>query len=649
MRNSNAALQYRPDIDGIRAVAVTVVIIFHAFGPILPGGFIGVDMFFVISGYLISTIILKEIDNRIFSIVRFYDRRIRRVFPALIAVFVFTLLFGYWVLYRTEFWTLGWHVAGSAAFIENFVLWHESGYFDTASESKPLLHLWSLAIEEQFYLLWPLLLYVVWRLRIGFLATISVIGLCSFAYGVYLTHADVAAAYYSPAGRVWELMIGGLLAYITLNHPNLIAHKRNLQSIVGFAAIGCALVLIDATSSFPGFWALLPTIGTFLIIAAGPDAWLNRNVLSTRPFVLCGLISYPLYLWHWPILAFLTILSLGQTWTFKLLAVLLTICLAILTYRFIERPFRRGSGSPARAHPQAVWLAGGLAAFGILGAAIGGLRLDPRLADVIIPTRTEWDFLVKLSGNTDPNVLGIYKLNEGRPHESVFIGDSQLAQFAERLSIVGRDDPTANSAVLYIGGGCIPIRTVKTDDLRRAKCQELIGAGLDYAMTSTDRNVVFGGLWPWYFMQSDAYVEDAGYRYPVVEGEGRRRALAALEDQLKEVAARGKQPFLMIGNFSNDLYNPGYGKARLFSLSPRSPKDTVRIDPAQLALRDELLAIAKRTGSIALDPYDQLCSDGHCRWAEADGTPIFKDKSHFNPDWAMVHTGFIDRALMETP
>lgn len=204
---------YRKDIDGLRAIAVLPVVIFHAFPEIITGGFTGVDVFFVISGFIISTILFASLDHNRFSIVEFYARRARRLFPALILVFGFCLAIGWFVLFSDEYAELGKHVLAGSGFVQNFNLLLETGYFDTASALKPLLHIWSLAVEEQFYVFWPILLIVTWRYRVSFAAVTMAVLAISFSLNIYLTNKAPSSAFYLPFSRFWELMIGGMGAY----------------------------------------------------------------------------------------------------------------------------------------------------------------------------------------------------------------------------------------------------------------------------------------------------------------------------------------------------------------------------------------------------------------------------------------------------
>ena len=345
---------YRSDIDGLRAVAVLAVLAFHALPSVLPGGFVGVDIFFVISGYLISSILLSSLQQQSFSLLDFYSRRIRRIFPALITVFIASFAMAWYFFYADEFINLGRHMISSAAFIQNWMLASESGYFDTTAEIKPFLHLWSLGVEEQFYIIWPLLLWGAWKLRLNLLKLTIICLAASFAWNIYeLYFAQSTIAFYLPQVRFWELLIGAVLAYIHLDPTagtprvatSLGLANENIRSITGATLLLLSFFFINSQKVFPGFWAILPTLGAVLLISAGPKAILNRTVLSNKVAVWFGKISYPLYLWHWVLLVYLRILEpdLFAKVKFRLLALALAVVLSWLTYRFIEKPLRFGA------------------------------------------------------------------------------------------------------------------------------------------------------------------------------------------------------------------------------------------------------------------------------------------------------------------
>jgi peptidoglycan/LPS O-acetylase OafA/YrhL len=344
---------YRADIDGLRAIAVLSVLGFHAFPTVFPSGFIGVDIFFVISGFLISSIILKGLIEGSFSFPDFYSRRIKRIFPALLLVLSFSFVIAWFVLLPNELKELGKHIAAGAGFGSNFVLLSESGYFDSLSDAKPLLHLWSLGIEEQFYFVWPFLLYLTWKLKKNFLLVISAFLLISFALNVGRIHLHAISVFYSPQSRFWELLIGAALAALMLKKSSFSSwlnsqiHARqvakNALSLCGAVLLAVGYFLLTKDKRFPGWWALLPTLGAALMIAAGSRSWLNRVLLSNRFLVWIGLISFPLYLWHWPLLSFARIMQ-NETPSLEIraAALLLSVVLAWLTFVLLEKPIRHG-------------------------------------------------------------------------------------------------------------------------------------------------------------------------------------------------------------------------------------------------------------------------------------------------------------------
>jgi peptidoglycan/LPS O-acetylase OafA/YrhL len=344
--------KYRADIDGLRAIAVLSVVGFHLFPNIMRGGFIGVDIFFVISGFLISSIIFENLERSSFSFLTFYTRRIKRIFPALILVLLTCFTLGWFFLLADEYAQLGEHIAGGAGFISNILLWRESGYFDAAAETKPLLHLWSLGIEEQFYIVWPLIIALAWRRNYS-LTILVILTALSFFLSIKGLRKDPVAMFYLPHVRFWELLAGALLAHVTLyKHAALAkfpAINADAKSLLGAASIIVGLVTINKQSAFPGFWALLPVMGTMLLISAGSQACVNRNILTRRTLVWFGLISYPLYLWHWPLLSFVRIIGGGTpSKPAEIAAVLVSVALAWLTYRFIEKPIRTDQHSATK-------------------------------------------------------------------------------------------------------------------------------------------------------------------------------------------------------------------------------------------------------------------------------------------------------------
>jgi peptidoglycan/LPS O-acetylase OafA/YrhL len=347
--------KYRPDIDGLRALAVILVVVHHAFPTLAPGGFVGVDVFFVISGYLISGIILDDLRQGRFSYKTFYQRRIRRIFPALIVVLACCLAAGVFLLRADQFIQLGGHTAASAAFLANYSMWSDAGYFMDEAKSNILLHLWSLAVEEQFYIIWPIFLVIAVISRRFFIAAFGIIFAASMALSIVYAKDDPSRAFYWLPPRMWELMVGAALAYVTARRTASWRWSA-YRTIIGLCLIVIASCFFNASINFPGYYALVPTLGAALVLSASPLALPNRLFLSNWLAVSIGLISYPLYLWHWPLLAFAKATAAPDSRLLRLLLVFLAIAAAILTYRGVERPirFKRKTHAAALAFPLAV-------------------------------------------------------------------------------------------------------------------------------------------------------------------------------------------------------------------------------------------------------------------------------------------------------
>jgi peptidoglycan/LPS O-acetylase OafA/YrhL len=476
-------LEYRPDIDGLRAIAVLAVIGFHAFPEFVRGGFVGVDVFFVISGYLISGIILKSLNENSFSILEFYSRRIRRLFPALTIVLLICLIGGWLLLFADEYNRLGMHAAAGSAFISNFTLWNEAGYFDESANAKPLLHLWSLGIEEQFYLIWPAILFLLHRIRPRSISlAIGAIALSSFILGAITVNSDPPQAFYSPASRLWELLFGSALAVKYESVDRFFGAKsRAVRSATGLGCIAIAILAFDTDFLFPGWWALLPVVGTFLVISAGSAHGMNSALLSTPPLVKIGLISFPLYLWHWPLLSFAHIIESGQlSAIFRSMAVAVSFLMAWVTYRHIEIPVRR------RPHPQTtISLVTLMVTIGTIGFHIENFNEFPfrKIQDAPqyfnIKTITEERLASMRAGHchlhlpehtfakhtaTISDCLGL----DNHRKNILVIGDSHAFDLRTSLSQAYKDINFLQAT----GSGCTPIESLHKKDIDR--CRDII-------------------------------------------------------------------------------------------------------------------------------------------------------------------------------
>jgi peptidoglycan/LPS O-acetylase OafA/YrhL len=453
---------YRPDVDGLRGVAVLAVLAFHAAPFAVTGGFVGVDVFFVISGFLITSILLKSGGGAGAILGSFYARRIKRIFPALVLVLFATSALAWFVLLADEYAQLGKHVVGGATFASNVFLRLEAGYFDVSAERKPLLHLWSLAVEEQYYLFFPLALILARRAGIATGKLVFVLAVGSFTLAAT---SRGTGAFYSSLARFWELMTGGLLAYrahvglAPFEAPPRAGRERTLLAWLGVALIGASIFLLSSTQPFPGVWTLAPTMGAASLVAAGQDAWPNRVLLSTPALTWCGRISFPLYLWHWPLLSLLRIsTSAAPSTAARLVALALAFVLASLTHFAIELPLR------ARGRTRGVVpiLCAALAAAGGFGAVAlrsGGFPGRAVVASNRVapppPPRELGDVPDTVPGCGVPpeaHALFAYCRTDRREHPTVaLLGDSKaLALFG---ALVRASGPGERLAIVGTGGG----------------------------------------------------------------------------------------------------------------------------------------------------------------------------------------------------
>ncbi|MDA7417780.1 acyltransferase family protein [Xenophilus arseniciresistens] len=657
---------YRPDIDGLRAIAVLAVVLYHASPRWLQGGFAGVDIFFVISGYLISTIIFGSLAGKGFGYGEFYARRIRRLFPSLLAVLACTLAFGWFVLLTDEFRQLGRHVLASAAFVQNLALWAESGYFDTVAESKPLLHLWSLAVEEQFYIVWPVLLGLVWWARRRMLPWMLGAALLSFALSLVLVFRAADAAFYMPLARLWELAAGGVLAWLGLRRQaHHTTRSGQWMSVTGLLLIVAGLAFIDRHKYFPGFWALLPVLGTCLCIAAGPSAWLNRHLLGARPMVWVGLISYPLYLWHWPLLAYARVLEEGvdPPRAVRFGAVGVSVLLAWLSYRFLEKPLRHRRGWPVVAG-----LAGAMGVLALLGALIWAQKLPSRIDDAgvqrLVAAGSDWTFP---DGMRPLEFNGQVFQTVGEGAQTVLLmGDSHVEQQAPRATELARvQGDRLNRLVFATRGACPPIPNLNED--RDPACGERMNVALRFALTPEVNTVVVGGCWSCYFDIGDVanvpgvnsspapdryYYLENGQRHYLRGGDGVQKSLDALAVLLRTLKAAGKTTYLLLNMPVGDPFAPRtrlvgerWGQMSAQPVSTHAP-----LPASQEALHARLARIAQDSGAQIIDPLPALCTpEGQCLRAGADGTPIYKDTSHLRASYVREAAVYMDAVLLSPP
>jgi peptidoglycan/LPS O-acetylase OafA/YrhL len=652
---------YRPDIDGLRAMAVLPVVAYHAFPDWVQGGFIGVDVFFVISGFLISTILFENLDRETFSFTEFYARRIKRIFPALILVLLASCAISWFVLLADEYKRLGRHIAAGAGFISNFVLWKEAGYFDASAETKPLLHLWSLAIEEQFYIVWPLLLWLLWKRKSHAVTLMLLITAASFSMNIMEIHRDAVSAFFSPITRFWELLSGSLLAWFTLFrkklHPSL--QTQSPLSKVGmlikqpsdalthwFSLIGLLLLLYGFTCitkqyNFPGLWALIPVVGAVLLISAGPRAWVNRTLLSNRPVVWLGLISFPLYLWHWPLLSFATILE-GETpnWNIRVTVIVVSVFLSWLTFKFIEQNIRFGKQSAAKI-PVLVILMALLCIVGVSTSKNGGWKF--RLINQInedIDKVQHYDWHEDYRRGTcflDATIDRSDKFSDfctstharGTPLVMLW-GDSHAASLYKGLSV--NSNKFHFNISQFTASGCPPV--FDFDVINSKNCKELNSFVYNKIKDSKPDSLIMSGYWSLY---------DGKEKWEQLD-------FNKLELTINAIKKLGVKNIIIIGNL------PTYTVSQTDMLKKRFRNEKINIRTYRnfnekiFEINKQLEKFSQQKGIKFFNPLDFLCDNTGCMISLTnDGiTPLAFDYGHLTAEGSIyLVSKFLDYNLIE--
>ncbi|CAI8727079.1 acyltransferase family protein [Pseudomonas sp. IT-P395] len=638
---TNPNLKYRRDIDGLRALAVISVVIFHAFPTLVPGGFVGVDIFFVISGFLIGTILLKSIDRGTFSFSDFYARRIRRIFPALTLVLITCWVVGKLVLLPNEMTELSKHIAAGAGFVANFAFWYESGYFDTAAELKPLLHLWSLAIEEQFYLLFPMILWAAWKVRLSAIKLILAIGLVSLILNLYFIGVDPNATFYLLPTRAWELLAGTLLAWACLQpwwaskFEGQQSRLNDALSAAGLALIFFALFSFKPSDQFPGWRAILPVLGSVLLIAAGPSSVINRRIFSTRVAVAIGLISFPLYLWHWPLLAFARIVQSEETSIeIRSAAVAASILLAWITYSLIEKPLRAGIVKQPRQTPAFVGL--------MIVIAIGGFATYKHPAATPLETKNEVARAIEI--NTAISLTNCATrfpdwntmtdnpcLIQDGLITSAVIGDSHAAHLFAGLSTYSKADkglavfPASCAAPFY------DTSTAQKDKAAakvRANAYRLINEAYDYASKNSSVVNVLLAHNPKCSWEDAVDIRNPGEKdFRKVLESGMRRSFEMLSDAKKNIVVVLDNPTLP--------FDPSACVTRPFRITEKNdgcsfPRKVYDQDSVNSAYNEIVQRVAKDFTNVKIIDLASLFCDSDSCYAAKGGKVLYNDRNHLS-------------------
>jgi len=630
-----AKVPYRADIDGLRAIAVTTVVLFHSGMPGFSGGFIGVDIFFVISGWLITKILFREIEQtQTISIFDFYARRIRRIFPSLIIVTLTTVVAGSLLLSAAlfEVHSLSKSAAAAMAFVANFYfLYSTSDYFAQASADFPLLHTWSLAVEEQYYLIWPVLILAATKLggqritdRISCLSVIIVFTFSSLVLCAALMSRWGAAAFFLPVTRAWELGTGSALALIVSRHP-VRAGVQTVASIFGLSLIVVGVTLIRYDVGFPFPWALVPVSGTALLLwssGGGPTA----KLLSMTPLVSIGRVSYAWYLWHWPLLSFAHILTLGESkWMMRGLLVGASLILAYFTTWFLEIPIR--FDARYRLRPGRTIIAGLTAgalvvitAGAVYIAARGGyIDADPRIAAAFTDRPSRQNLCLLLGGQSDHLIADCLVKND--VPRVILWGDSFADQWAPALERWSADHGYFAIEQLT-KAGCPPLLGFVPSDPAGIRKQPNEACGLFSSLVEKrivslklgrESFVFLGGNWEAYHTQS---TKDFFVNF--------RRGLDATLDLLNAL----KLTAVIVLQPPTQKYPSPSCVQRLGELHCMVPvrEQLDMVGPVDSVIRR---SAALHRNVLLFDPIDVLCGSEVCP-AVLDGQIAYNDKVHLS-------------------
>ena len=652
-RRTNA-IAYRADIDGLRAVAIVPVVLYHAEIAPFSGGYVGVDIFFVISGYLITSFILGQIRCGDFTFRNFYLRRIRRIFPALFLMMAFAAAIGWLLLTPDDYRRLGESIFATVFFCSNILFWLQSGYFAAQPEARPLLHTWSLGVEEQFYVVFPVLLVLLSRYFPRRLIAITLaLSVLSFGFNVLSVSAHPSLAFFLAPPRVWELFIGALLAMGALAAPSRIIWSE-FASLLGVGLIGFAVFGFSKGTTFPGFAALLPTMGAAAIIWAGTGQTGRVTRLLSHPApVLIGKISYSLYLWHFPLLAFgAYVLFGGLSLTQRLSLIALSIVLAFGSWIFVEQPVRRGRWLFGRARIVFATAAAALAVFGGFGLAahlsggfpsrIGepGLRILAS-ADDVDPDRNQ---CLKLADSTDISRRPSCKFGTpGVVPQFALWGDLHAESLRAAFDIAAKK---AQSSGIFFGtAGCIPELGF---DRQKAGCAGVNDAIVGYLdLIASIRTVILAGRWG-LWAEGSPYKHEGGQGASLVDASGvatdNHAAFAAgLERIVAKLIATGKQVWLV-----GPIPEIGYDVPRTLYFDSRSVSRRIHIRPTRQEFDDRQAFVMTLFADIAQKhnvqivwPHKFLCDDHFCR-VQQDGHPLYIDDQHLTRSAAISMSVIFD-------
>ena len=634
-------MQFRYDINGMRAYAVIAVVLYHFSPQLLPGGFAGVDVFFVISGFLMTSIIFNGINNKTFNLLGFYRARGKRIIPALSFLCLFLLCWGWFYLPPMDYELLAKHARSSLFFFSNITYLKEAGYFDAASHEKWLLHTWSLSVEWQFYIVYPIALMILSRL-FSFKITKGLILLftvLAFAVSLYASYRWPSLAFYSLPTRAWEMMLGGLAFLFPLT---LTANYKRAIQLLGILLIIIAYTHLSGGDIWPGYFALIPALGAFLIIVAN-----HRSILTDNKFFQWfGNISYSLYLWHWPVVVALKYFE----WNSSLQVILgITLCILLSTtsYYLIEKnslktlyvkvsnvidfSLYRAAFFISLLFAQIIFINSGLYS-----------RDENTIYQQALEAKSDWSYL---QANFSINGMKIRRIESKNKNITLFLGDSLIEQYYPRfanLHTQPKQSKQLNEVWFLTNAACFPVASIISF---KRDCRNINNLKEVLAQNKFDK-IVVGGDWLPRFARDEWHVELNGKLYQLNTPEGRKQAFNLLGQLFETLSYNAHQVYVVLAFPSGDLFD--YQKmARKAFIGEEIKTSYSReyFNQIHHEFNLEIIALANQYKINVINPLDFLCNEKICSVLDENSRPRYKDIKHLRSSYVKDHVTFLDFAI----
>lgn len=633
--------KYRLDIDGLRSIAIILVLFYHAGFNFFPGGYIGVDVFFVISGYLISTIIYREISEGTFTFRNFYRRRIQRLTPALFVMFYITTIASYIILLPNELLSYSKSLISAALSFSNVFFWIEhGGYFEGSSELIPLLHTWSLSIEEQYYLIWPIYLILFSKIisKKHLLPATILIFLLSLFFSEYVVNVTFGAGYYLLPTRIFELAAGSILAIRWKNLPSPPRLTNDILSLIGLSLILYSSTHLNKESLFPGYNALPVVLGTSLLIYSGKkNLGVINRLFSYKPFVFIGLISYSLYLWHWPIIVFIKYIGIEITPQVSTIIVIVSIITGWLSYRFVEQPFRTKNELPFKSILTRLFIAPLIAVILASGAIYinngAPSRFNEKVAlmDIALSSkpnieRGECHSVSRNSTKEPSNQCIIGDVNSSV--KAFYIGDSHANHFTGFIDEIAKKSGVAIQD--YTLDACLPVFDLYwgRNSHYSKICKQRNDISMNHIKNTQYSYVILAGSWPTESSFGNVYLNNTQLK---TENELNVLFSKKFEETIRTIINAGATPIIIKDNPSSSKEGPRCTIIReVFKTNLTCETPRVKAEENASFINDVIGRTKKKFPQLkVIDPLLSICDDTSC-YSDIDGIPLYRDTTHLN-------------------